>query len=71
MDKFHEKRALNTADALLSVSQFTADTTNAVFHLDKKFSIIQIVLIRISLAMMLIVVVMIIYLVFWDSEKDC
>ncbi|MFV8362099.1 glycosyltransferase family 4 protein [Flavobacterium sp. ZT3P35] len=40
VNKFHEKRALNTADALLSVSQFTADTTNTVFHLDKKFSVI-------------------------------
>ena len=40
INKFHEKRALNTADALISVSQFTADITNAVFHLDKKFSII-------------------------------
>ncbi len=40
INKFHEKRALNTADALLSVSQFTADITNAVFHFDKKFSII-------------------------------
>jgi glycosyltransferase involved in cell wall biosynthesis len=39
INKFHEKRALNTADACFSVSQFTADTTN-VFHLDKKFSII-------------------------------
>ena len=40
VNKFHEKRALYNADALLSVSQFTADTTNTVFHLDKNFSII-------------------------------
>ena len=40
VNKFHEKRALHSADALLSVSQFTADTTNTVFHLDKNFSII-------------------------------
>ena len=40
INKFHEKRALNIADALLSVSQFTADITNAVFHFDKKFFII-------------------------------
>lgn len=40
MNKFHEKRALSNADALLSVSQFAADTTNAVFGLAKKFTII-------------------------------
>jgi glycosyltransferase involved in cell wall biosynthesis len=40
INRFHEKRALKNADGLLSVSQFTADTTNEVFHLDKKFSII-------------------------------
>ena len=39
-NKFHEKRALQKADALLSVSQFTADQTNAVFGLNKKFTII-------------------------------
>lgn len=39
-NKFHEKRALKNADALLSVSQFTANLTNSVFHLDKKFEII-------------------------------
>ena len=39
-NKFHEKRALLQADGLLSVSQFTADTTNTVFGLDKKFTII-------------------------------
>jgi glycosyltransferase involved in cell wall biosynthesis len=39
-NKFHEKRALKKADALLSVSQFTADVTNEVFGLEKKFTII-------------------------------
>lgn len=40
INKFHEKCALIKADALLSVSQFTADTTNAVFGLKKHFTII-------------------------------
>jgi glycosyltransferase involved in cell wall biosynthesis len=40
INKFHEKKALQHADALLSVSQFTADKTNAVFDLNKKFTII-------------------------------
>lgn len=39
-NKFHERRALQQADGLLSVSQFTADLTNQVFGLDKKFTII-------------------------------
>jgi glycosyltransferase involved in cell wall biosynthesis len=39
-NKFHEKRALVKADALLSVSQFAADQTNTVFGLHKKFTII-------------------------------
>jgi glycosyltransferase involved in cell wall biosynthesis len=39
-NKFHEKRALQKADGLLSVSQFTADLTNEVFGLQKKFTII-------------------------------
>jgi glycosyltransferase involved in cell wall biosynthesis len=39
-NKFHENRALQKADALLSVSQFTADKTNEVFGLNKKFKII-------------------------------
>lgn len=38
--KFHEKRALEKADALLSVSQFTADLTNQVFGFHKEFTII-------------------------------
>lgn len=40
MNKFHEKKALQNADALLSVSQFTADLTNEVFGLQKDFAII-------------------------------
>lgn len=40
INKFHEKRALQNADGLLSVSQFTADKTNAIFGLNKEFTII-------------------------------
>ncbi|MDQ6472098.1 glycosyltransferase family 4 protein [Flavobacterium sp. LHD-80] len=40
INKFHEKRALKNADALLSVSQFTADVTNSIFGFNKKFEII-------------------------------
>jgi glycosyltransferase involved in cell wall biosynthesis len=40
INKFHEKRALQNADGLLSVSQYTADVTNDIFGLDKKFTII-------------------------------
>ncbi|MDP3353548.1 MAG: glycosyltransferase family 4 protein, partial [Flavobacteriaceae bacterium] len=40
INKFHEKRALQKATALLSVSQFTAAMTNQVFGLNKKFTII-------------------------------
>jgi glycosyltransferase involved in cell wall biosynthesis len=39
-NKLHEKRALQKADALVSVSQFTADVTNEVFGFEKKFTII-------------------------------
>jgi glycosyltransferase involved in cell wall biosynthesis len=39
-NKYHEKRALEKADALLSVSQFTADETNRVFALQRQFTII-------------------------------
>ncbi|WP_348823491.1 glycosyltransferase family 4 protein [Flavobacterium aestuarii] len=39
-NKFHEKRALQKADALLSVSEFTADETNRVFGLQKQFTVI-------------------------------
>lgn len=40
INKFHERRALEKADGLISVSQFTADLTNEVFGLQKKFTII-------------------------------
>jgi glycosyltransferase involved in cell wall biosynthesis len=40
INKFHEKRGLQKADGLLSVSQYTADVTNAIFGMDKKFTII-------------------------------
>lgn len=40
INKFHEKRALKKADGLLSVSQFTADLSNTIFGLKKKFTII-------------------------------
>jgi glycosyltransferase involved in cell wall biosynthesis len=40
VNKFHERRALQKADALLSVSQFTADLTNEIFGLNKEFTII-------------------------------
>ena len=36
INKFHEKRALQNADRLISVSQFTADLTNQLFGLSKK-----------------------------------
>jgi glycosyltransferase involved in cell wall biosynthesis len=39
-NKFHEKRALRNADGLLSVSEFTAESTNAIFGLKKEFVII-------------------------------
>lgn len=39
-NKFHEKRALLKADALLAVSQFTASTTNTLLGLKKQFHII-------------------------------
>jgi glycosyltransferase involved in cell wall biosynthesis len=40
INKFHEKRALQKADALLSVSQFTAELTNKIFGLNREFVII-------------------------------
>lgn len=40
INKFHERRALQKADGLLSVSQFTANLTNEVFGFQKKFTII-------------------------------
>jgi glycosyltransferase involved in cell wall biosynthesis len=39
-NKFHEKRALQKANFLISVSQFTANLTNTVFGLNKNFTII-------------------------------
>lgn len=40
INKFHEKRALEKANGLISVSQFTADLTNQVFGLNKEFTVI-------------------------------
>ncbi|MHB1105139.1 MAG: glycosyltransferase family 4 protein [Lutibacter sp.] len=40
INKFHEKRALQNANGLISVSQFTADLTNRLFGLNKEFTII-------------------------------
>lgn len=40
LNKFHEKRALQKANALISVSQFTANLTNKVFRFNKYFTII-------------------------------
>ena len=40
VNKFHEKRALQNANGLISVSQFTADLTNQLFGLNKNFTII-------------------------------
>ncbi|CAM3383746.1 Glycoside hydrolase [Flavobacterium longum] len=39
-NRFHEKRALQNADAVLSVSRFTADVTNEIFGLHRDFTII-------------------------------
>ncbi len=39
-NKFYEKRALQQADALLSVSQYTATLTNHIFGLTKKMVVI-------------------------------
>ena len=39
-NKFHEKKALQNADALLSVSQYTADLTKELFSLHRNFTII-------------------------------
>jgi glycosyltransferase involved in cell wall biosynthesis len=40
LNKFHEKRALQNADGLISVSQYTADLTKELFSLDRDFAII-------------------------------
>lgn len=39
--RFHEKRALEKADGLLSVSRYTADVTNELFGLDRQFTVIS------------------------------
>jgi glycosyltransferase involved in cell wall biosynthesis len=39
-NKYHERKALEKANGLISVSRFTADLTNAVFGLQKEFRII-------------------------------
>ncbi|WP_333600065.1 glycosyltransferase family 4 protein [Flavobacterium sp.] len=39
-NKFHEKKALQNADALLSVSQYTADVTKEIFGLQRHFTVI-------------------------------
>ena len=40
INRFHEKRALKKANALISVSKFTANLTNKLFRLNKEFTII-------------------------------
>jgi glycosyltransferase involved in cell wall biosynthesis len=40
VNKYHEKRALQKTNGLISVSQFTADLTNKVFNLNKNYTII-------------------------------
>lgn len=40
LNRFHEKKALQNADALLSVSQYTADLTKELFSLQRDFAII-------------------------------
>lgn len=40
LNKLREKKALQNADALLSVSQFTADVTNEIFSANYNFTII-------------------------------
>jgi glycosyltransferase involved in cell wall biosynthesis len=40
LNKFRERKALQNADALLSVSQYTADVTQELFSLKKDFTII-------------------------------
>lgn len=39
-NKFHEKRAMKNADALLSVSQYTADLTKELFSIQVDFTVI-------------------------------
>lgn len=40
-NKFHEKRALQNANGHLSVSNYTAEVTNQLFHQENKFTIIH------------------------------
>ena len=40
VNKFHEKRALLKANGHIAVSEFTANLTNELFHLNKNFTII-------------------------------
>jgi len=40
INKFHEKKALQSADGILSVSQFTGDLTNSLFGLNLEFKVI-------------------------------
>lgn len=40
LNKFHEKKALQNANGLLSVSQYTADLTNELFNLKQHYTII-------------------------------
>jgi len=39
-NRYHEKRALEKSDALISVSRFTGELTNKLFGLQKKFAVI-------------------------------
>lgn len=41
VNKFHEKRAIQKANGHISVSKFTANKTNELFHLNKKFEIVH------------------------------
>lgn len=40
INRFHEKRGLQNADALLSVSQYTANLTKELFSLNEEFTVI-------------------------------
>jgi glycosyltransferase involved in cell wall biosynthesis len=40
INKFHEKRALQKAYGFISVSAFTAEVTNQIFNINKRFTII-------------------------------
>ena len=40
INRFHEKRALQKADAYISVSKYTASLTNQIFNQNNKFTII-------------------------------